>query len=46
MWPHCGSVAKKCEKVFDENKEGKDVTKYKTTGLEDKRIIEKKKHVP
>ena len=45
MWPHCGSVAKKCAKVYDDNKDGKDLSKFKTTGLEDKRVIEKRKPV-
>ena len=43
MWPNCSSVAKKCAKVNDENRDGKDLHKFKTTGMEDKRIVEKRK---
>lgn len=42
MWPNCESVAKKCASLYNEYKEGKDISKYKTTGTEDKRVIEKK----
>jgi hypothetical protein len=45
MWPNFGSVAGKCEKVLADHKEGKDIMKFKTSGTEDKRIIEaRKKH--
>lgn len=45
MWPHCGSVSKKCAKVYDDNKDNKDLGKFKTTGMEDKRLVEKKRPV-
>lgn len=37
MWPHYESVAKKCAKVHQEAKEGKDISRYQTTGAEDRR---------
>lgn len=43
MWPHFDSAALKCQKLFNDFKEGKDISKYKTTGTEDKRVIEPKK---
>ena len=43
MWPHCGTVAKKCINVYNDNRDNKDIQKYKTTGMEDKRVVEKKK---
>ena len=30
MWPHFETVAKKCAKVFDESRDGKDISRYQT----------------
>ena len=38
MWPHFDAVAKKCEKVYSDNKSGQDISKYTTNGQEDKRV--------
>ena len=43
MWPHFDSVAKKCSSLYSDFQSGKDISKYKTTGTEDKRVIEPKK---
>lgn len=43
MWPHFESVAKKCDKVLSEAKEGKDIARFQTTGAEDKRIDQPRK---
>lgn len=43
MWPHFDSAAKKCQTMYSDYKQGKDISKYKTTGTEDKRVIEPKK---
>lgn len=43
MWPHFDSAAKKCQNLYSDFREGKDISKYKTSGTEDKRVIEPKK---
>lgn len=43
MWPHFDSAAKKCSSLYSDFKDGKDISKYKTTGTEDKRAVEPKK---
>lgn len=43
MWPHFDSAAKRCQVVFADFKAGKDISKYKTTGTEDKRVMEPRK---
>jgi hypothetical protein len=43
MWPHFDSAAKRCESMYADFKAGKDISKYKTTGTEDKRVVEPKK---
>ena len=42
MWPNFESVAKKCSSLYNDYKDGKDILKYKTSGTEDKRVIEKR----
>ena len=37
MWPHFDAVAKKCEKLYADFKQGLDIKKYTTNGTEDKR---------
>ena len=43
MWPHFEGAAKRCQSMFDDYKSGKDIAKYKTTGTEDKRVMEPRK---
>ena len=43
MWPHFDTAAKRCEAMFADYKQGKDISKYKTTGTEDKRVIDPKR---
>ena len=35
MWPNYRMVGEKCKIVFDDFKNGKDITKYRTNGTED-----------
>lgn len=37
MWPHFDAVAKKCAKLYEDHKNGQDISKYTTNGTEDKR---------
>ena len=43
MWPHFEGAAKRCETMYNDYKQGLDISKYKTTGTEDKRVVEPKK---
>jgi hypothetical protein len=45
MWPHFDTAAKRCSQMYGDFKQGLDISKYKTTGTEDKRIVEPKKSV-
>ena len=40
LWPNFDSVAKKCQKVFGEYKNGKDIMGYQTNGQEERRAHE------
>ncbi len=42
MWPHFDAVAQRCGQVFNDYKHGQDITKYTTTGQEERRIEVKK----
>jgi len=43
MWPHFDTAAKRCEAMYNDYKQGLDISKYKTTGTEDKRVMEPRK---
>ena len=38
MWPHFDAVGKKCQKLYEDFKNGGDIQKYVTNGQEDKRV--------
>ena len=38
MWPNTDSVAKRASNLFADYKQGLDISKYATTGQEDKRV--------
>lgn len=41
MWPHYDAVAKRCAKLYEDYKAGRDITQYATKG-DDKRVIDMK----
>ncbi len=43
MWPHYDAVSKRCAKMYDDFKQGQDITKYTTNGTEDKKYDTMKK---
>lgn len=43
MWPNFDSAGKKCQKLFEDYRQGKDIKCFQTNGTEDKRMPEPKR---